>query len=377
MVLTLADVMPSVAASFGVGTGANPLALEPNRDVVVLLVDGLGAELLARHADVAPTLAARVQGTMRAGFPATTATSLTSLAVGAPCATHGVIGYSFALPEPDGRRTLNALRWRFDTADGIDARDIAEPETVQPVASRLEHLVAASVDVHYVVPGYQARSGLTRAAFRATGTVHPAATLDELRDGILAVARHDGHDRRFAYAYYPDLDMHGHIHGPGSPEWLAVLRDVDAFAADLFTDLPPTCTVLITGDHGMIRAGNTVDLDAAPDLHRDVALIAGEARVRHVYVDRAGASADVATTWASHLGADARVVTREQAVDEHWFGPSAPDPDIAARIGDVIAVAEGTAVLVRPAAEPMESAMTGHHGAWTDDEQAVPLITSR
>ncbi|MDR2279989.1 MAG: alkaline phosphatase family protein [Gordonia sp. (in: high G+C Gram-positive bacteria)] len=376
MLHTLADVMGSVAASYGLN-GANPLAVQPNRDVVVLLIDGLGAELIARHADIAPTLNSHVAHVVQAGFPATTATSLTTLAVGAPCAVHGVVGYSFAVPQAGDVRTLTALRWTLDSAQGPDARDLVKPEAAQPANSRLQDLAAADIDVHYVVPGYQETSGLTRAAFRATGVVHPAKTLDELRDGILAVARHDGPQRRFAYAYYPDLDMNGHLYGPESSEWLAVLATVDGFVADLFSDLPSTCTLLVTGDHGMIRAGTTFDLDAAVDLHRGVRLIAGEARVRHVYLDSASARDDVAAAWAGALGSRAQVVTRDQALDEHWFGPMMPSDLVRARIGDLIVVAEGDTVLVRPEAEPVEAAMPGHHGAWTADEQLVPVVSNR
>ncbi|MGW4241464.1 alkaline phosphatase family protein [Nocardia sp. NPDC004722] len=371
---TLADVLPSVAASFGIDA-RNPLGLEPNRDVVVLLIDGLGAELLARHRDSAPTLAAHLRTTLIAGFPATTATSLTSLALGAPCATHGIIGYSFAVPSGDHPRLLNSLRWTMDSATGPDARDAYPPESVQAQPSRLEDLAAHGVEVHYVIPGYQHTSGLTRAAFRAPGTLHAATTLDELRDGILAVARHSGAQSRFAYAYYPNLDANGHLYGPESPQWLEALREIDAAVAELFAALPATCTLLITGDHGMIHADTVIDLDAAPALHRDVALIAGEARVRHVYLDSPDALADAHTAWSAELSGHATVVTRTQALDEHWFGPTPAVPVIAARIGDLIAVAEGNAVLVRPGLEPFESALLGHHGARTSAEQLIPLIT--
>lgn len=371
----LADLLPSVAASFGLDQ-RNPLGLAPNRDVVVLLIDGLGAELLARHRDIAPTLAAHVRTTLTAGFPATTATSLASLALGAPCATHGIIGYSFALPGPDRPRLLNALRWNRDSATGEDARDTYPPESVQQHASRLEDLAADGVELHYVTPGYQRTSGLTRAAFRAPGILHPAVTLEELRAGILAVAQHSGTSSRFAYAYFPDLDANGHLYGPESPQWLAVLGDIDACLAGLFAELPSTCTVLITGDHGMIHADTVIDLDALPALHRDVQLIGGEARVRHVYLGRPEALADARSAWAAELSPHATVVTREQALDEHWFGPTPPTAVIATRIGDLIAVAEGNAVLVRPALEPLESAVVGHHGARTPAEQLVPLIAT-
>ncbi|NKY85071.1 alkaline phosphatase family protein [Nocardia veterana] len=372
---TLADVLPSVAASFGMAVD-NSLGLVPRRDVVVLLIDGLGAELLARNRAVAPTLSAHVATTLIAGFPATTAASIASLAIGAPCATHGIIGYSFAVPAPGGPRLLNALRWRTDSATGPDARGDHPPETVQRSTSRLEDLAAHGVAVHYVIPEYQRSSGLTRAVFRTAGTVHPAADLEQVRAGILAVAQHPDAESRFAYAYFADLDAAGHLHGPESPQWLAVLADIDAAVADLLTDLPSTCTLLITGDHGMIRAGEVVDLDARGDLHRNVRMIAGEARVRHVHLDNPAALDDVLAVWRAELATHARVVPREQALDEHWFGPTAPAPDIAARVGDLIAVAEGRSVLVCPEREPLESTLVGHHGAWTPDEQLVPLVVT-
>ncbi|MEV6276316.1 nucleotide pyrophosphatase/phosphodiesterase family protein [Nocardia sp. NPDC051832] len=376
MPYTLADVLPSVAASFGLG-GPNPLGLEPNRDVVVLLIDGLGAELLARHTDVAPTLAAHVTHTLTAGFPATTATSLASLALGAPCATHGVIGYSFALPDDGNLRLLNSLTWRLDAATGVDAREQFPPEVVQPRPSRLQDLAAHGVEVHYVIPAFQAESGLTRAVFRAAGTVHPAKTLDEVRAGILAVAGHSGTRSRFAYAYFPNLDATGHLCGPESEQWLTVLGEVDAFVAGLLTDLPPSCTLLITGDHGMIHADNVIDLDVRGHLQQGVRLIAGEPRVRHVYLERPEALPDVMAAWSGELSTHARVVSREEALDEHWFGPTPPEPVIARRIGDLLAVAKDRTVLVCPEREPLESNLIGHHGAWTSDEQLVPLISSR
>ncbi|WP_327148387.1 alkaline phosphatase family protein [Nocardia sp. NBC_01329] len=375
MQYTLADLLPSVAASFGVQT-PGPLPLPPNRDVVVLLIDGLGAELLTRHHEIAPTLAAHISTTLTAGFPATTASSITSLALGAPCSAHGIVGYSFAVPDEGGVRLFNSLRWRFDSATGDDARDPYPPETAQPRTSRVQDLAAHGVEVHYVIPEYQSRSGLTRASFRAPGILHPATTLAEVRAGILAVAGHPDTRSRFAYAYFPDLDSTGHLHGPESTEALAVLREIDAFVADLLTDLPGTCTLLITGDHGMIHADNVIDIDAREALHRGVRLVAGEARVRHIYLEDPAASADALDTWRAELSVHACVASREQALDEHWFGRTPPNPVITHRIGDLLAVAEGRTVLVRPDSEPLESAMVGHHGARTPDEQLVPLISS-
>lgn len=380
-VRTLADVMPAIGASFGLSSPKQPSSeaqspITPNRDVVLLLIDGLGAELLAAHRDVAPNLLACSRGRIATGFPATTASSLSTLATGSPCAQHGIVGYSFAVDAAEGARRFNALRWRLDSAEGEDARNLYSPEEFQPLPSIFQTLLDDGVDVHYVMPAELLSSGLTRASFRADGVLHDASKLAQVRDGVLTAVRTPGSQRRFVYAYYPKLDAMGHLHGPGSEHWRTVLRDVDAMVSDLIADLPSTTTLVITGDHGMVQAEQVVDLDTRTDLQRGVRLIAGEARVRHIYLDDPSHTPQAAELWSAELAEHATVVTREKALDERWYGDVTTDPAIIRRIGDLVAVARGSSVLVCPEHEPLESMMQGHHGAGTDAEVLVPLLVS-
>ncbi|WP_254658665.1 alkaline phosphatase family protein, partial [Mycobacterium avium] len=102
--------------------------------VLVLLVDGLGWQLLAQLAGDAPLLAA-----VRAGevgrltrldctFPSTTPTSLVSLATGAAPGQHGILGFTLRVPGTD--RVLNHVRWRDDPA----------PDAWQPLPTWFERL---------------------------------------------------------------------------------------------------------------------------------------------------------------------------------------------------------------------------------------------
>lgn len=366
---SLADVMPSVAAALGVDI-RSPLGLEPSSDTVLMLVDGLGAELIREYADEAPTLAAMTTRMISAGFPATTATSLTSLAVGAPCSEHGLIGYSFRITDSDGPTSFNPLRWTLESAGGPSALDRFAPRDVQKLPSLLEVLAGDGVEISYVMREVFRESGLTRAAFRAAGDFRAVKTLEETSRAIADAVARPSRAKRFVYAYYGDLDMAGHLHGPGSPEWLQQLRDVDTFIANLATDLPRDCRLIVTADHGMVSADTTIDIDASPRLLADVTTVAGEARVRHAYA-RAGAEQDVLRAWQSELAEHARVLSREQALDERLFGPGRHHAD---RIGDVIAIATGGVVLTRSENEKLESSLIGHHGANTAAEQHIPLI---
>src|ERR687894_743421 len=83
---SLADLTPSVLTALDVPGHANPLGIEPARRACVLLVDGLGWELLASARRYAPLLASLADRGLAiwAGFPATTAASLASLGTGLP-----------------------------------------------------------------------------------------------------------------------------------------------------------------------------------------------------------------------------------------------------------------------------------------------------
>ena len=93
---SLAEVVPALLAALGVpspGDGPDALAVPPVRAAGLLLVDGLGADLLRRYAADAPFLAGLPDvGPLTAGFPSSTATSLTSLGTGTPPGAHGIVG---------------------------------------------------------------------------------------------------------------------------------------------------------------------------------------------------------------------------------------------------------------------------------------------
>jgi hypothetical protein len=128
---TLADLLPGVAAALGVPLDrgdlpADPLgltsALAGARRVAVLLVDGLGADLVRQHAHLAPTLAALTSpaGELSAPCPSTTPVSLTTLGTGLPPGSHGILGFVTDVPGED--RALNHTQWRDDP----------DPDTWQP-----------------------------------------------------------------------------------------------------------------------------------------------------------------------------------------------------------------------------------------------------
>lgn len=367
---TLAEVVPSLLAALGAGGFDNPLGVTAARSVCLLVIDGLGWQLLRDHAADAPFLAGLMSRAdpLVAGFPATTATSLASLGTGLPPGRHGIVGYSFFVP---GSGLLNALTWRsHGTVDPVDLRDVVVPETAQPVPTLLERAQAAGIAVTVAAPRYQEHSGLTRAALRG-GRFEPVRALGDLA----ATALTNG-SPSFCYAYHGDLDMLGHRHGPGSLPWRLQLRQVDQLAASIAERLAPGALLAVTADHGMVTVpeADRIDWDGEPALRDGVAVIGGEVRVRHLYT-KPGAAPDVVDAWRGTVGDRALIVTGDEAITTGWFGPTVAD-HVRDRIGDVIVAAGDTTGVVCRAAEPLESRLLGHHGSFTADEQLVPLLVT-
>lgn len=361
---SLPDVLPSMLTTLGVPGEVGPLELPPARAVCVLLLDGLGWRLLAEHAAEAPFLTALADGTepLDAGFPATTATSIASVGSGRVPGQHGVVGYRFAVPEGE----LNALTWR--TPDGVDLRESAVPEVLQPHATVWERATAAGVTTRVLAQAAHRRSGLTRAALRGAEFVGTHG-LGDLSAGVLDAL---GEDRSLCYAYFADLDLMGHLYGPGSPAWRLQLGYLDRLVETLADRLPPGALLAVVADHGMVTVPDPVDADADERLTCGVRLISGDVRARHVYAEP-GAEGEVLGAWREVLGPRAWVASRAEAVAAGWFGP-AVDPRVWERIGDVVVAARDGNGVVRSLVEPRETAMAGHHGSLTADDQLVPFL---
>jgi hypothetical protein len=369
---TLADVLPGAAAALGVpvvrgGLPADPLhltdALAGARRVAVLLIDGLGADLLRTHADLAPTLAGLAQpaGDLSAPCPSTTPVSLATLGTGLPPGSHGILGFVTLVPGED--RTLNHVKWADDP----------DPDVWQPQRTVFEQAEAAGVPATAVGPYAYAGSGLTRAVYRGaayTGAVSHGDLCALVLHSLAATPR------ALVYGYIPELDLTGHVRGVDSRSWRAQLTLIDRVVEQIVAGLPDDAALLVTADHGMLDVPHEtrVDLDGQPDLADAVRVLAGEPRARYVHAEP-GAEADVLACWREVLGDRAWVASRDEAVATGVFGPV--DGALAARIGDVVALARGTWALTTPEREPGPSRLAAYHGSLTATELAIPLLTAR
>lgn len=333
--------------------GHLPAPVQGAASVVLLVLDGLGWNVLAeRPADV-PTLAAMEGGPITTVVPSTTASALTSLTTGLAPSRHGVVGFRVRV---DGT-VLNILSWH---AAGGPAPD---PFVVQrnpvffgrdvPVVTKAEFAKTGFTDVHHRgarFVGWHTVSGLVEHCRRLVTGGEP-----------------------FVYAYYPGVDTVAHAYGLLDRFYDAELAFVDELVARVLAALPPSAVLVVTSDHGQVQVGpeGWVGLEPVAEM---VNAYSGDGRFRYLHA-RKGAAVALVDVAADALGDRAWVLSREQLLDEGWLGPP-PAPPVRRRLGDVVLAAKGAVAFVDPGLV-REAQLISAHGSLTAAEMLVPLVAAR
>lgn len=320
--------------------------------VVLLVLDGLGWHQLCERRTLAPTLGCAAGAHITSVVPTTTATALTSLGTGLVPASHGILGYRIR----HGDDVLNVLRWA--TGRG-DMRRALPVHAVQPVRA------FGGVAVPAVSRSDFAATGFTAAHLggaRLVGWSVPSSMVVEVRDAL-----RDGDT--FVYAYYDGIDKVAHQHGFGD-HYDAELVAADRLVADLRSVLPAGAVLVVTADHGQVDVGAAVRMPG-PSLMGTVELMTGEGRFRWLHA-RPGAAVDAESIARSDHGDEAWVVTRQQVVDERWFGGPLTTAMVE-RLGDVALVARAPVAFLDPA-DTGETRLACRHGSLTAEEMYVPLL---
>ncbi len=332
-----------------------PASARDARQIVLLVIDGLGWEQLQERVHLAPTLAAMTGGPITTVVPSTTAAALTSIATGLTPGEHGLVGYRMDM----SGEVLNVLRWH--TSRG-DARRQIEPSVTQPFAPFLGERVPVVGKADLEASAFTAAHlrGTRPCGYRLLSSL-PVILGDLLRSG-----------EPFVYAYYDGIDKVAHERGFGA-FYDAELRAVDQLVGDVRAELPAGAVLLVTADHGQVQVGENTVVPHA-DVLRCVRAQSGEGRFRWLHA-RPGAADDLLAAAVEHHSDTGWVRPRAQMIDEGWFG-SVVSPPIAARYGDVALVPHAPVTYFDPD-DSGPFPLICRHGSLTSAEMLVPLLAER
>ncbi len=350
--------------------------------IVVLLIDGLGWFPFARWARGAAAreeVLRRFARPITTVFPTTTTAALTSLSTGAAPSTHGLVGYRQYLPRFGAVADL--LRMSPAGIPGMDLlvhRDF-RPDLVTGVPTIFRRGLAGTVLSRDRFEG----TGFTRILYDGAEYV-PYATAADLAHQLTHLLLRDD-PPRVIYSYWDELDTIQHLRGPEESglfdlEFSHVLDLVDHVAGEVPGDRARTTTVILTGDHGQVPSGidRQVRVDQMVEVAREMAHpLAGDRRAGF-FAAKPGRREMLGEALRRALPEGTRLVPMDDALAGGLFGPAPYHPELAARLGDFLALLPAPYGLtdLPPGAAPPKRHLFGSHGGLDPEELLVPLVAA-
>ncbi len=337
-----------------------------SRNVVLLVIDGLGHDYLMTHRGDGP-LGRSMKGRMTSVFPATTATAISTFLTGMAPQQHGVTGWFTYFGEVGAVLAVLPYKPRHgNPAPKIPARVLLEHAAVFDGLKARSHVVAPRRIVYSEF----------NSAHRGTARSYGFESLGQMFKTIARIVRIRG-QRNYVYAYWPELDRLAHEHGIGSREAAAHLAEIDAaFDKFLDTTVGTNTTVIVTADHGFIdaRPDQAIELDAHPELAHTLSLpLCGEQRAAYCYV-HADKRAQFVGYVAEHLAEYADLNDSGHLIESGYFGLGPPHPRLRERIGDYTLILRDRSVIKDWLPGEQRYVHVGVHGGMSAQEMYVPLI---
>ncbi|MCG6965006.1 MAG: alkaline phosphatase family protein [Chromatiaceae bacterium] len=374
---SIVNLMASLQGGLGGGdSDYAPLALLPpdrvraHRQVLLLVIDGLGLNYLRAHPQAA-CLNDHLAGGITSVFPPTTATAITTFLTGDAPQQHGLTGWHMYFRELGSVLAVLPGRARYGGQGlGEAGIDVHRLLGTRPFSDRI------GVAAYTLSPAHIADSDFNRAHLGGAQSVAYHDLSDMLRQ-CGELLRSPG--PKYVYAYWSELDSLGHRFGIGSEPALTHLLELDRAFEQLLDAIHGTDTlVVVSADHGQIDppAEHRIDLGDHPRLADCLLLpLCGESRAAYCYL-RPGREAQFDEYVRQAFAEVADCLPSAELVASAWFGEGEPHPQLLNRIGDRVLLMKDDYLLKDWLPQEKRHQLIGVHGGLSQDELWVPLIVA-
>ena len=319
------------------------------RNIVLLLLDGLGQNILTRHLPETSFLRQHQVATLSSVFPPTTTAAATALETGLFPSQSGWLGWSIFWPPLE----KNVALYPNTTEDGQQAAAYHIGENCLRV-TQLAQLIRKKGDV-------------SACSISEQGDID-AKTLEEVLAAVCRVCREPGSHFVYAYVNEPDHTLHrSGCFADAVTQWLLKANS----ALEQLQQNCPDTLFLLTADHGFIDV-NPLCLEDFPELEDTLLRKPSiEPRALNLFL-KPGREQDFLRFWGEIIGDSYTLYTKAQVLEHGLFGPRPYHPMLQEILGDYLAVAN-TPMTMFPNHSYMKF-MKATHVCMTPEELTVPLI---
>lgn len=326
----------------------NLLSKQP-KNVVVIVLDGLGVSVLSRYLNEDSFFRRHLVTELSSVFPPTTTAALTSIESGLQPIEHGWLGWSLYFPEED--KVINAF---YNTIKDTDIQAV-------PYHAAKKHFDYKSIFTLI----RETQTAAVNRIYPFGGNAFPV-----LDDWINEIERVTGEEegKTFTLAYWGDPDYTLHSLGSQHKKVRFLIKELNEKIEHLCSNLKDTL-VFITADHGHTDIENILlsDYPELTDMLKRPCAI--EARCISFFV-KDGCLEPFKELFLSLFGKDFILMTKEEALEKKLFGTGVPHENTAS-IGDFVAIATGNKALLW---SEKSKQFKSHHAGITKDEMIIPLI---
>ncbi|NLD33980.1 MAG: hypothetical protein GX653_03640 [Clostridiales bacterium] len=320
------------------------------RNVVLLVMDGLGMEVLQRCLPENGLLRSHLLQPLSAVFPSTTTAATTSLISGLNPGEHGWIGWSLHFEQ---------------LSKSVDTFSNLIQFTSEPVADY--HAASTLLPYRPLVQQVSDTRNAQGLYISPYGDIK-VNSLNGLVEQIIKALGVPG--RHYVYAYWGEPDHTMHQIGCRHTKIRGVAENIEQALLAINQSLTTEDLVLVTADHGLI--------DAVPDCFEDHPHLermlrfppAVEPRAAALYVHQE-ASADFSSAFREAFEDRYLLMKGDQAIASGLFGPGQAHPLLRSLVGDYFAVATSDHALFQ---KREHCKLIGMHAGLTEQEMLVPLI---
>ena len=348
-----------------------PAEIAGARNLILLVIDGLGYDCLAQSQ--AGALRNRLRAKITSVFPSTTATAITTFLTGLAPQQHGLTGWFTYFREIGSIAAVLQFQPRHGgrsyRESGID---------VATLFGHTPFFDKIAVPSYVVSPQWIVHSDFN-AAHSGRAQRLGYHSLEGMFRAITEIVQASA-ERKYIYAYYPELDTLAHQHGIGSPQAARLLSLLDAAFTQFMVTLEGSgSTVVVTADHGIVDAGagSQIELDQHPALAESLVLpLCGEPRVAYCYVHPDKVE-QFERYVRNELAEQTQLFKSRQLVEEGWFGPGEPHPRLLDRVGHYTLVMRENYAIKDWLTGERRYTHVGLHGGVSAAEMFVPLVVAQ
>lgn len=316
------------------------------KNVVVLLLDGMGKHIIENILDVDGPFRTHLAGYYQSVFLSTTVAATTSVLSGLQPCEHSWLGWDCYYPQLNENVTvfLNTIQGTEKQAAGYNvARTLTPYESVVDRINRLGG--KAEFSIRFVPP-------------------HPH-NLEEICGRIGKLCREPG--KKYIYGYFEQPDGILHRNGLHAPVTKETLTEIEKTVSKLAEGLDDTL-LFITADHGHIDNDCAVLQDYPKICECLERLPSLEPRVLSLFV-REGKEKIFEEEFNKEFGSKFLLMPMEEAIEKNLFGTGKHHKNFRGMLGNYLAIATDNLSIYYT-----EERWVSMHGSITEEEMMIPLI---